>query len=288
MLVRIVLASADPVPDALLAYLPVRPEVLETSFGHQATAIVDVEDPQLLRDALLRAAGNVAVGVIEGALATQSAKAVMLDVDSTLTTTEAIDLLAEHAGKGEQVAEITERAMRGELDFAASLEQRVATLEGLPVSVLDEVAPRMTLSDGARRLILDLHAAGVWTGVTSGGFIQLVEPLAEELGIEFASANKLEIDTVNGHQYLTGRVVGSIVDADHKARDLAAFTSRLGVSPDLAIAVGDGANDLEMLAAAGLGIAYCAKPVTAAQADVAISFPRLDAVAAFALAPTVW
>lgn len=283
MLTRIVLASETSIPGTLLSLLPVEPTLQETAYGHRAWCIVDVEDPDALRAALLARAGSVAVGVITGALANQQAKLVMFDVDSTLTTTEAIDLLAEHAGQGEAVAEITERAMRGELDFAESLKARVATLEGLPVTVLDEVAPRMTLSPGAMTLVRQLHEHGVWLGLTSGGFIQLVEPLADELGFEFYSANELEVSTVEGEKRLTGRVVGDIVDAQHKAADLAAFARSLDIEPELTVAVGDGANDLLMLDAAGLGIAYCAKPVTAERADVAIGFPRLDVVAAFTL-----
>lgn len=280
MVTRIALASATEIPDDLLGMLPAEPTLEQRDFGHQASCVAEVEDPDALREALLRAPDGVAVGVISGALATRSARLVLFDVDSTLTTTEAIDLLAAHAGKGEAVARITERAMRGELDFAESLTARVATLEGLPVSVLDDVAPRMTLSPGALTLVKALLERGIHLGVTSGGFSQLVEPLAAELGFEFASANQLEID---GQARLTGRVVGEIVDAERKARDLGRFAGRLGVDPELTVAVGDGANDLRMLAAAGLGIAYCAKPVTAAQADVAITFPRLDAVSAFVL-----
>lgn len=283
MLTRIVLASETPIPGNLLSLLPVEPSTQETAFGYRAWCIADVEDPDALREALLARAGGVAVGVITGALANQPAKLVMFDVDSTLTTTEAIDLLAEHAGQGEAVAEITERAMRGELDFAESLKARVATLEGLSATVLDEVAPRMTLSPGAVTLVKQLHEQGVFLGLTSGGFIQLVEPLADELGFEFFSANDLEVATIEGELRLTGRVLGEIVDAQHKAADLAAFAGSLGIDPELTVAVGDGANDLLMLEAAGLGIAYCAKPVTAERADVSIGFPRLDAVAAFTL-----
>ncbi|MEO7588067.1 MAG: phosphoserine phosphatase SerB, partial [Arachnia sp.] len=225
----------------------------------------------------------VAVGVITGPLATAPAGLILLDVDSTFTTTEAVDLLAEYAGAGAQVAAITERAMRGELDFTESLRERVAALAGLPISVLAEVGPRMTLSPGAEDLVTAAHAAGAVVGVTSGGFTQLVRPMAERHGLDFHNANELGTHVVDGEERLTGTVVGPIVDRDQKARDLARFTAAHGVDPDLTVAVGDGANDLAMLGAAALGVAYCAKPVTASQADVAIGFPRLDAVAAFAL-----
>lgn len=283
MLTRVVLAFDQPIPADLLALVPGQPRLRETEFGHQATSITEVDDPARLKASLLEAAGPVAVGVITGRLATESAHVVMFDVDSTLTTTESIDLLAGHAGKGPQVAAITERAMRGELDFAESLRERVATLEGLDAEVLADVAVRMDLSPGARSLVGQLHEAKVFMGMTSGGFIQLVGPLADELGFEFASANDLEVALVEGREQLTGQVLGAIVDGRHKARDLQVFIETVGADPELTLAVGDGANDIPMMDVAALGVAYCAKPVTAAHADVAISFSRLDAVAAFAL-----
>ena len=245
-------------------------------FGHVASTVVETDDPEQLRLRLLEVASG---GVVTGPLAEEPARLVMMDVDSTLTTTEAIDLLAEHAGTGELVASITERAMRGELDFAESLRERVATLQGLPVRVFDEVLPRITLSPGARELVAALHGAGVRVGVTSGGFTALVAPLAEELGLDFFNANELEIRD----RALTGRVIGTVVDLDQKARDLTRFAATSQVPLEHAVAVGDGANDLGMLAAAGLGVAYRAKPVTAARADAVINFPRLDAVTALAL-----
>lgn len=254
----------------------------ETLYGQRISMLTEHDDPEALRTALRAVAGEVAVGVVSGPLAHVPARLLLMDVDSTLTTTEAIDLLAEHAGVGPQVAEITERAMRGELDFAESLRERVATLAGLPTSIFAEVGPAMTLSHGAAELIAAAHADGAKVGVTSGGFTQLVGPLADRLGLDFSSANELETEVVGGEERLTGRVIGTIVDRDQKARDLLRFAHAEGVDPALAVAVGDGANDLGMFAAAGLSVAYCAKPVTAAAADVAINFPRLDAVAAFA------
>ena len=206
-------------------------------FGHVARAVVETDDPEQLRLRLLEVASG---GVVAGPLAEQPARLVMMDVDSTLTTTEAIDLLAEHAGTGELVASITERAMRGELDFAESLRERVATLQGLPVRVFDEVLPRITLSPGARELVAALHEAGVLVGVTSGGFTALVAPLAEELGLDFFNANELEIRD----RALTGRVIGTVVDRDQKARDLTRFAATSQVPLEHAVAVGDGANDL--------------------------------------------
>ncbi|RMB61864.1 phosphoserine phosphatase SerB [Tessaracoccus antarcticus] len=286
MQIRVVLVSPAPISDDLvaLASQPGEPRMLGTDYGHVISVLREHDDPDTLRQQLRDTAGqDVAVAVITGPLATSPAGLILLDVDSTFTTTEAVDLLAEYAGAGERVAEITERAMRGEMDFTASLRERVATLAGLPTSVLDEVGPRMTLAPGAEALVAAAQAAGVRVGVTSGGFTQLVGPMAQRHGLDFSNANELGTHVVDGVEYLTGTVVGPIVDRDQKARDLVRFAAAHGVDPDLTVAVGDGANDLAMLSAAGLGVAYCAKPLTARQADVAITFPRLDAVAAFAL-----
>ncbi|TRY18397.1 phosphoserine phosphatase SerB [Tessaracoccus rhinocerotis] len=243
----------------------------------------DHPDPSALRAELRAAAGDVAVAVITGPLATQPARLVLCDVDSTFTTTEAVDLLAAHAGSGPQVAEITERAMRGELDFEASLRARVATLRGLPTTVFDVVGPAMTLSPGALEMVAAAHAIGALVGVTSGGFTQLVGPMAAEAGLDFHNANVLETEVVDGVEVLTGNVTGTVVDRAQKARDLASFAAAHGVDPALTVSVGDGANDLDMLDAAALGIAYCAKPITAERADVAVAFPRLDAIVPIAL-----
>ena len=197
-----------------------------------------------------------------------------MDVDSTLITGEVIEMLAERAGSGALVAEITERAMRGELDFAASLHERVATLAGLPETALAEVSGQMQLSPGAERLVAELHRRGWPVGLVSGGFIELVAPLAERLGISFVRANSLEVhDGV-----LTGRVTGDVVDREAKARALVELAEHEGVPLADTVAVGDGANDLGMLAVAGLGIAYNAKPVVQEQADVALVDRPLDAV----------
>lgn len=282
-MLRVTLAAPEPISDALLAIVgDVDVHAGPASFGHVAHALVEHDDPEALRAKLRDASQNAAVGVIDGALAEEHAQILMLDVDSTLTTTEAIDLLAEHAGRGDEVAAITEAAMRGELDFEQSLRQRVATLKGLPTSIFDEVQPRMTLSPGAQDLLEICRRRGVKVGVTSGGFNQLVGPLAEQLRLDFFHANELETVVRDGQEQLTGGVIGTIVDRAQKSRDLREFAARFDVPLSHAVAVGDGANDLTMLATAALGIAYCAKPTPAAQADVAIPFPRLDAVAAFA------
>lgn len=285
MQIRVVLVSPNPIPEELVSLVPGsgRRMAEVTEYGHVVSILCDHGDPDALRQALRDAGPRVAVAVISGPLATSPAALILMDVDSTFTTTEAVDLLAVHAGAGDRVAEITERAMRGEMDFTESLRERVATLAGLPTSVLDQVGPAMTLAPGAEALVAAARAAGVRVGVTSGGFTQLVGPMAKHHRLDFWNANELGTHVVDGVEQLTGEVVGPIVDRDQKARDLARFAAEHHIDLALTVAVGDGANDLAMLEAAGLGVAYCAKPVTASQADVAIGFPRLDAVAAFAL-----
>lgn len=204
-----------------------------------------------------------------------------MDVDSTLITGEVIEMLAGHAGSRAEVTEITERAMRGEIDFATSLHERVATLAGLPSSVLAEVRSEMELTPGAERLVAELHRRGWPVGLVSGGFHELVDPLAERLGIRFVRANRLEV----ADGVLTGRVTGPVVDRTAKALALAELAAAHGVPMERTVAIGDGANDLGMLAAAGLGIAFNAKPVVCAQADLAVLDAPLDAVLAHLDAP---
>lgn len=202
----------------------------------------------------------------------------MLDADSTLIREEAIELLAEAAGSLEHVAAVTERAMRGELDFAASLRERVATLAGLPVAEVVAARSRLTPTPGVHELIDGVHAAGGRVGVVSGGFHELLDPLAERLGLDYCRANRLEVDG----DRLTGRVLGDIVDAEAKRRALEEWAAASGAPLSRTIAVGDGANDLRMLDRAGLGVAFCAKPVVRAQADVAIDRVDLSGVLALA------
>lgn len=200
------------------------------------------------------------------ALPGQGPIVVVLDVDSTLIQDEVIELIAEHAGTREEVAAVTEAAMRGELDFTGSLHARVATLAGLPTDVLDDVRAAVRLTPGARTLVTTLTEAGHVVGIVSGGFTEVVGPLAEQLGIESMRANVLEI--ADGR--LTGAVLGDVVDPDTKADFLTRLAATSGVEMDRTVAIGDGANDLRMMAAAQLGIAFCAKPTVREQADVAV------------------
>lgn len=230
---------------------------------------------QLRRELSLEAATRgVDVAVSPAGLARRGRRLVVMDVDSTLIQDEVIELLAAHAGRAEQVAAVTERAMRGELDFAASLHERVAALAGLPESVFAEVRASVTLTPGARTLIRTMQRLGFSVALVSGGFIEVVEPLAASLGIRLVHANKLEV--VDGH--LTGRVEGEIVDRAGKAAALRRFAELEGLPLARTIAIGDGANDLDMLSAAGLGVAFNAKPVVRQQADTSVNVPYLDSV----------
>jgi phosphoserine phosphatase len=229
-----------------------------------------------LQEVLTRVAAEVGVDVAleDYSIARRAKRLIVFDVDSTLIQQEVIEMLAARAGAEEAVAAITDAAMRGELDFAESLHQRVGTLAGLPAEVLDEVADDVELTAGARTTIRTLRRLGYHVGVVSGGFRQVIQPLADELMLDFVAANVLEV--VDGK--LTGRVVGEIVDRAGKAKALRDFASQAGVPMAQTVAVGDGANDIDMLAAAGLGIAFNAKPALREVADASLSHPYLDTV----------
>lgn len=204
---------------------------------------------------------------------------ICFDMDSTLIGQEVIDELAKEAGIGEQVAEITERAMQGELDFQQSFRARVALLKGLDANVLAKIADRLTINEGAQHLITTLKAQGFHTAIFSGGFQYFAEFLQKKLGIDEVHANTLDIQ--NG--VVTGEVVGQIVDAERKAELLNTLATRLNLTLEQTITVGDGANDLPMLSAAGIGVAYHAKPLVRSQAQYAISHVGLDGVLALVL-----
>ncbi|WP_172150281.1 phosphoserine phosphatase SerB [Isoptericola chiayiensis] len=199
---------------------------------------------------------------------------VVTDVDSTFLTGEVIELIADHAGAREAVAAVTERAMRGELDFAESLRERVATLAGVPVTALDAVRDAVVLTPGAAELVAEVRRRGWEFGLVSGGFAEVLEPLAASLGITRWRANRLE--AVDG--VLTGRTVGPVVDRAVKEATLRGWAADLGLSMADTVAVGDGANDLDMIGAAGVGIAFAAKPLVRAQAPYSVDGPRLDEV----------
>ena len=229
-----------------------------------------------LQAVLTRVAADAGVDVAleDYSIARRAKRLIVFDVDSTLIQQEVIEMLAARAGAEKAVAAITEAAMRGELDFAESLHQRVETLAGLPAAVLDEVAEEVTLTRGARTTLRTLRRLGYHVGVVSGGFRQVIDPLAHELMLDFVAANELEIVD----DKLTGRVIGQIVDRAGKAKALRDFAHQVGVPMAQTVAVGDGANDIDMLSAAGLGIAFNAKPALREVADASLSHPYLDTV----------
>ena len=190
----------------------------------------------------------------------------VMDVDSTLIMEEGIDLLGEEAGVGAQVAAITERAMRGELDFEAALRERVGLLKGLPEDIFTQIAEKIHFTPGAEELVDELHKRGYKVGLVSGGFHETVDRLAEQLGIDYVKANRLEIQ----HGFLTGRVLGEIVTKDTKLAMLKAWAAENMLELNQTIAMGDGANDLPMIQAAGIGIAFMAKPIVREQASYQI------------------
>lgn len=252
---------------------------IERMARYPVTAIelhVSGADQERLRRLLAEEAvrHEVDIAVQPANLLRHGVRLIVMDVDSTLVQGEVIEMLAERAGCLEEVAEVTSAAMRGELDFGESLTRRVALLEGLDAAALDDVYDALVLTPGARTLVRTLKRLGYRFAIVSGGFSQITDRLATELGIDFAAANELEVR--DGR--LTGRIVGAVVDRQGKAEALRRFAREVGVGPAATVAIGDGANDLDMLAAAGLGVAFNAKPVVQQAADTTVNVPFLDTV----------
>lgn len=252
---------------------------MERMARYPVTAIdlhVSGTDPERLRAllAIEAAAQGVDIAVQPANLMRRGMRLIVMDVDSTLIQGEVIEMIAAHAGHEAEVARVTEAAMRGEIDFEESLRRRVRLLEGVEAGVLDEVYDAIELAPGARTMVRTLRRLGYRFAIVSGGFSQITDRLAADLGIHYARANELEI--VDGR--LTGRIVGDVVDRAGKATALREFADKVGVPVEAVIAIGDGANDLDMLNAAGLGIAYNAKPVVQDAADTSVNVPYLDAI----------
>jgi phosphoserine phosphatase len=267
------LAALDANIDAIrrVADYPVTGLELRVSVAHDSPE-ADAE----LRSALAEVSSRIGldIAVEREGLTRRAKRLVVFDVDSTLIQGEVIEMLAARAGCADEVRAVTEAAMRGELDFTQSLERRVALLEGLDEGVLDEVARAIELMPGARTTVRTLKRLGFQCGVVSGGFTRIIAPLAERLGLDFSVANELEI--VDGK--VTGRVLGDVVDREGKATALRDAAKRFDVPLAQCVAIGDGANDIDMLSAAGLGVAFNAKPALREVADTALSHPYLDVV----------
>ena len=252
---------------------------IERMARYPVTAIdlhVSGADPDMLRTVLAAEAARqgLDIAVQPANLLRRGMRLIVMDVDSTLIQGEVIEMLAVHAGCEPEVAAVTEAAMRGELDFEDSLRSRVALLAGVDAAALDQVYDAIQLAPGARTMVRTLRRLGYRFAIVSGGFSQITDRLAADLGIHFSRANELEI--VDGR--LTGRIVGDVVDRAGKATALRQFAAEVGVPEAAVIAIGDGANDLDMLNAAGLGIAYNAKQLVRDAADTAVNVPYLDAI----------
>jgi phosphoserine phosphatase len=238
--------------------------------------VVIAGDLEAMRRALVEVARThgIDVAVQVNGLERRAKRLVVMDVDSTLIVNEVIELLAAEAGRLEEVAGITARAMAGELDFEGSLRERVRLLRGLDEAALARARTKVRLTPGARTFVQTLKRLGFTVAIVSGGFTAFTDGLRRDLDLDYAHANQLEV--VDGR--VTGEVLGPVVDRPGKARLLAEIAAAEGVPLSQTVAVGDGANDLDMLAAAGLGIAFNAKPVVRAQADTTVSVPHLDAI----------
>jgi len=247
-----------------------------TAIEFEVSLNLNVEKLKIVQRELAEIAQNygIDIAVEQSGLTRRAKRIVLLDMDSTLIQQEVINLLADQHGVGNQVAAITESAMRGEMDFTGSLTERVKLLAGADLQIIESVKASITLTPGARTLIRTLHKLGHKVGVVSGGFLDVIEPLLQELKIDFYRANKLEV--VDGK--LTGKLLGSIIDRTAKADALRDFAAAEDVNLAQTIAIGDGANDLGMLEIAGLGIAFNAKPAVRAATNSSIKSPYLDSV----------
>lgn len=247
------------------------------TLGEHVVRAEDVDASDRVRAAISLAAfpAGVDATFIAAGRTLADFKLVAMDMDSTLITIECIDEIADMQGLKAQVSAITEAAMRGELDFGTSLARRVALLEGLDASALERVYDeRLHLSPGAETMLAGVKAAGLKTLLVSGGFTFFTERLQARLGLDYAHANVLEVRAGK----LTGKVIGGIVDAAEKKHTVERVCAELGISPQQAIVMGDGANDLQMMGIAGLSVAFRAKPVVRAKADIALNFTGLDAL----------
>jgi phosphoserine phosphatase len=233
-------------------------------------------DIQKVREQLIVAAAErpIDIAIQPEGLERRAKRMVVMDVDSTLIENEVINLLADEAGVGEEVAAITAAAMRGDIDFEVSLRRRVALLKGLDEEALERAGSRITVTPGARTFIRTLKRMGMKTAIVSAGFTRFANRLAADLGIDYSLSNTLEV--IDGR--LTGDIAGELVDGPRKAAFLQEIAAEEGVSTAQVVAVGDGANDIDMLSVAGLGIAFNAKPVVKERADTSVSVPYLDAI----------
>ncbi|MEH6435529.1 phosphoserine phosphatase SerB [Massilia sp. DD77] len=275
MNMNLVLQGPQASPDTLANLARLAGGVRSVAIDAHALRCEDVPFTAELKTRVEQAAFEAGVDAtfIEAGRSLRDFRLVAMDMDSTLITIECIDEIADMQGLKPQVAEITEAAMRGELDFAASLTRRVALLEGLEASALERVyEERLRISMGGEAMLRAVRVAGLRTLLVSGGFTFFTERLKARLGLDYAHANVLEV--ANGK--LTGRVSGGIVDAEEKKRTVERVCAELGIAPLQAIVMGDGANDLRMMGIAGLSVAFRAKPVVRAQASVALNFSGLD------------